>query len=92
MILKGARVICKREPTPERLGLIWIPERAQRKTLEGIIVQVGDTVRTVEVGQRVLFPARSWSPFPLLGDDHVLCWERDLLGVLEPDDILGVLT
>ena len=83
MKLKGRRVVIKRDPTPDRIGLIWLPDRAKKRTLAGTVALVGDHAVTLQAGDRVLFPARNWSPFPPLGDDHVLLWERDVWGVLE---------
>lgn len=85
MTLKGRRAVLRREKTPDRIGMIWIPETAQKRPLEGTVVMVGDRCHTLQEGQRVLFPARNWSPFPTLGEDHVLVLEEHVLCVLEED-------
>lgn len=82
MKLKGPRVVIRRLQMPDRIGRIWIPDRARKRTVEGTVVMIGDRVTELHVGDRVLFPSRQWSVFPPLGDEHVLLWERDVLGVL----------
>ncbi len=81
--LRGSRVVIKREKSSDRLGLIWIPDRARKHTLEGVVTHVGHQVKTLEYGDRVLFPSRAWSPFSLLGPDYVLVREEEVLAVLE---------
>jgi co-chaperonin GroES (HSP10) len=80
--LKGKRVVVKAEPPGERIGSIWIPDRAQQQPLVGVIVLVGDKVTTVQVGERVLFPSRAWSRWHPLGFPHMLLKEEDLLCVV----------
>jgi co-chaperonin GroES (HSP10) len=81
--LKGRRVVVKAEPPSERIGSIYIPERAQQQPLMGVIVLVGDQVTEVQVGDRVMFGSRAWSRFNAegYGFPHMLLKEEDLMCV-----------
>lgn len=77
----GDRVLI-RKPTPgEKIGSIIIPEKARKPPLEGVIEAVGERVRTLKPGDRVLFGSMTGS---LLDDPtRVMLWERDVMGVIE---------
>ena len=79
--LKGRRVVVRAELPTEKIGSIFIPERARKQPLVGEVVLVGDKATTVQVGERVMFPSIAWSRWHPLGFPHMLLKEEDLLCV-----------
>lgn len=81
--LKGRRVVVRAELPGDKIGSIFIPERARKQPLVGDVVLVGDKVTTVQVGERVMFPSIAWSRFNAegYGFPHMLLKEEDLLCV-----------
>src|SRR5687767_325226 len=94
----GGRVLLKRPPISEKLGLIHIPEVARTIPQEGTVIAVSwppshvcpmcfhisEKPPTVKVGDQVLHGRYSRMGLPGYGDDLYLCWEADLMAVLEP--------
>lgn len=86
------RVLVRRLPPSNKSpGGIIIPDKAQEKATEGEVVAVGSGKElesglsrpvAVQVGDRVLFGKYSGTEATVLGDDHVLLREDDILGVL----------
>lgn len=81
--LKGKRVVVRAEVAADKIGSIYIPDRAKKQPLVGEVVLVGDKVTEVQVGDRVLFPSIAWSRFNAegYGFPHMLLKEEDLLCV-----------
>lgn len=88
----GNRILIKRSKAPTSKGGILLPDSAQEKPKEGVVVAVGpgksdDQGRLepmeLKVGDRVLFS--SYAGTEVKGD------EEEML-ILAQDDVLGVLT
>jgi co-chaperonin GroES (HSP10) len=89
----GGRVLLRRPPIPEQIGLIHIPERARMIPQEGVVVAVTRGVPcpacghhqepTVQVGDNVLHGRYSRMSVPGDGDDLYLVFEKDLMAVLD---------
>lgn len=80
MRMLGNRVLIKREEPSEKKGLIVIPERLRSKPQEGEVVGVGPDVKTVKIGERVLFG--KWSVLEV-NPYGCIIREPDVMGVLE---------
>ena len=89
----GDRILVKRVSgeTKTRGGII-IPDTAQEKPAEALVVAVGPgAVRDdgsrrellLKAGDRVLFGKYSGTEVVLDGDEHLILRESDVLGVLE---------
>lgn len=76
----GRRILVKIPETTGKIGLIHIPESAQRKPQEGEVLRVGAQVQDIRVGDRVLFSRHSGMEFEGYG---LVIWERDVIGVIE---------
>ena len=81
--LKGRRVVVRAEVAADKIGSIYVPDRAKQQPLVGEVVLVGDKVTEVSVGDRVMFPSIAWSRFNAegYGFPHMLLKEEDLLCV-----------
>jgi len=89
----GDRIIIKRiEEEEKSKGGIIIPDTAKEKPQEGKVIavgkgKVGDDGKLipieVKVGDRVLFGKYSGTELKLLGDEHLVIREEDILGIIE---------
>ena len=87
------RVLLRRVGEEEKsAGGIIIPDTAQEKPSEGIVVSVGSGVRAddgsvreldVKAGDRVLFGKFGGTDVKVDGDDLLILRESDILGVVE---------
>jgi chaperonin GroES len=87
------RVIVRRLEEEEKTkGGIIIPDTAKEKPLEGKVIAVGKgktlengEVRPLDVkeGDRILFGKYTGTEVKLLGDEHLILREEDILGVIE---------
>lgn len=89
----GNRVLIKRSKAQTTKGGILLPDSAQEKPKEGVVVNVGPGKRdedgrlipmTVKAGDRVLFSSYSGTEVKNLDseDEMLIINEDDLLGVL----------
>ena len=87
------RVLLRRVGEEEKsAGGIIIPDTAQEKPSEGVVVAVGSGVRAddgsvreldVKAGDRVLFGRWSGTEVKIDGEDLLIMKESDILGVVE---------
>lgn len=87
------RVIIKRlEAESVSAGGFILPENAQEKPMQAVVVAVGAGKRNengdlipldVKVGDKVLFPKWSGTEFKINGEDLLIVTESDLLAILE---------
>ena len=89
----GDRILLKRiEEEDKSKGGIIIPDTAKEKPQEGKVIAVGKgrmledgTLVPLEVkkGDRVLFGKYSGTEVKLVGEEHLIVREDDILGILE---------
>ena len=85
------RVVVKRSKAEEKTESgLYIPEDAQKKSVEGIVLAVGNgkmledgTVRRLDVkeGDRVLFGKYTGTEVKIDGEDQLILREDEILGV-----------
>ena len=68
------------KPDEKKQGLIIIQDNDETKT--GVVVSIGDEVKSVKVGDRVIF--FKWDDLPAL-DGLIAVRENSLLGVIEDE-------
>ena len=82
----GDRLLVKpKEGEEQTKGGIYIPQSAQEKTTEGVIVAVGDDkdVIKVKVKDRVIYDQYAGTEIKLEGKDHLIIKMDDILAVIE---------
>lgn len=82
----GDRVLLKTEKEEEKTkGGLYIPETAQEKTQEGVVVAVGDDkdVITVKEGQKVMYDKYAGTNIKIDGEDHLIVKMDDIIAVVE---------
>ena len=87
------RVVVRRTDSEEKTaGGIIIPDSAQEKPMEGVVVAVGPGARDesgklvpldVKKGDRILFGKWSGTEVKIDGDDLIIMKESDIMGVIE---------
>ena len=89
----GSKVLVKRDKAPETTeGGIIIPDTANEKPLEGVVVAVGKgrvlengktQKLTVKKGDVVFFGPYSGTELSLEGDDHLIVDESEIIAIIE---------
>lgn len=89
------RVLARRLDEATRTpGGLFIPDSAKEKPLEAIVVAVGSgkllengTIQPIDVkaGDKILIGKYAGSDVKLVGEDHLILREDDILAVLEED-------
>ena len=66
-------------------GGIYIPQTAQQKTTEGVVVAVGDDkdVIKVKAKDRIMYDKYAGTEVKIDGEDHLIVKMEDILAVLE---------
>ncbi|MBH1989089.1 MAG: co-chaperone GroES [Myxococcaceae bacterium] len=86
------RVLVKRLEAEEKIGGIFIPDSAQEKPMQGLIVAVGEgkytengALRPLEVkeGQIVFFRKYAGSEVTVDGIEHMILREDEILAILQ---------
>ena len=87
------RILARRVVEDDKTsGGLFIPDRAKQKSLEALVVSVGSGKRfangsiqpvSVEAGDRILIAKYSGSDVKIVGKDHIIVREDDVLGVIE---------
>ena len=63
-------------------GGLYIPDAAKEKPQKGTVEAVGSEVKSVKVGDAILFDKYSGSKIALDGQDYLIIKEEDILGIL----------
>ena len=82
----GDRILIKPKEGEEKTqGGIFIPQSAQEKTTEGVVVALGDDkdVIKVKVKDRVIYDTYAGTTINIQGKDHLIVKMDDILAVLE---------
>jgi chaperonin GroES len=80
------RVMVKLDKNEEKTaGGIIIPETAQEKTQQGIVVEVGDDkdVIKVKAGQKVMYDKYAGTQIKIDGVEHLILKMSDIIAVVE---------
>ncbi len=87
------RIIIKpQEPEKKTASGIYLPDSAQEKPMQGVVVEVGpgrrneDGARTapeVRKGDVVVYSKYSGTEIKIKGEDHLILGEAELLAVLD---------
>ena len=80
------RVLVKLERSEEKTaGGIIIPDTAQEKTQQGVVVSVGDDKETIKVkaGQRVMYDKYAGSQIKIKDEEHLILKMADIIAVVE---------
>ena len=79
----GQRILVQREPVDEAIGHIIIPAKYRSMSQIGIVKAVGPEVEDIVPGDKVLFGRYAGTAIQVEGEECVLLWARDVMGVIE---------
>jgi len=82
----GDRVLVKLEKSETKsTGGIIIPDTAQEKTQQGVVVEVGDDKEEIKVkaGQKVMYDKYAGTQIKVNGEEHLILKMADILAVVE---------
>jgi chaperonin GroES len=80
------RVLVKLEKNEAKTaGGIFIPDTAQEKTQEGVVVEVGDDSEVIKVkaGQRVMYDKYAGTQIKIGGEDYLILKMSDIVALIE---------
>ena len=80
------RVMVKLEKNEAKTaGGIIIPDTAQEKTQQGLVVEVGDDKEVIKVktGQKVMYDKYAGTQININGEEHLILKMSDIIAVVE---------
>jgi len=80
------RVMVKLEKNEAKTaGGIIIPDTAQEKTQQGVVVEVGDDKDVIKVqsGQRVMYDKYAGTQVKIDGEEHLILKMADIIAIVE---------
>ncbi len=79
----GERVLVKMDKVEEKTaGGIFIPQTAQEKTQIAVVEAIGDEVKTVKVGQKILHDKYAGTSVKMEGEEYLILNIKDVLAII----------
>ncbi|MBR1582517.1 MAG: co-chaperone GroES [Spirochaetales bacterium] len=79
----GERVLVKMDKVEEKTaGGIFIPQTAQEKTQIAVVKAIGDEVKTVKVGQKILHDKYAGTSVKMDGEEYLILNIKDVLAII----------
>ena len=83
LLMLRDRIAIRTISDPDKIGMIWVPDTAKRKSDQGVVIYIGDDVKELKVGDHVLFPAYSGTQVVIADEGHFLIMpEEEIVAVL----------
>ena len=80
--LKDRVFVSYTEEMEKTAGGLYIPDSAKEKPQSGKVEAVGDDVKSLKVGDKILFDRYSGSKISIDNVDYLIIKEEDVLGIL----------
>ncbi len=80
--LKDRVFVSYTEEMQKTAGGLYIPDSAKEKPQSGKVEAVGDDVKSLKVGDKILFDKYSGSKINIDNADYLIIKEEDVLGIL----------
>ena len=80
------RVMVKLEKNEAKTaGGIFIPDTAQEKTQQGVVVEIGDDKEVIKVktGQKVMYDKYAGTQIKIDGEEHLILKMADIIAIVE---------
>ena len=79
----GERVLVKMDKVEEKTaGGIFIPQTAQEKTQIAVVEAIGDEVKTVKVGQKILHDKYAGTQVKMDNEEYLILNIKDVLAIV----------
>lgn len=80
----GDRVVAKREEKTQKTASgLYLPDNAQEQPKTAVVEVVGDKVKAVKKGDRILFKEFSTTEVKLDGTEYIIVKEEDILATVK---------
>lgn len=82
----GDRVLIKIEEAETKTASgLFIPQTAQEKTQQGVVITIGDDTETITVkpGDKVMYDKYAGTPMKLDGAEHLIVQMQDIIAIVE---------
>ncbi|QEN03828.1 co-chaperone GroES [Thiospirochaeta perfilievii] len=82
----GDRVLIKIEEAETKTASgLFIPQTAQEKTQQGVVVTIGDDTETITVkaGDKVMYDKYAGTPVKIDSADHLIVQMSDIIAIIE---------
>ena len=80
--LKDRVFVSYTEEMEKTAGGLYIPDSAKEKPQSGKVEAVGDDVKSLKVGDKILFDRYSGSKISIDNTEYLIIKEEDVLGIL----------
>jgi chaperonin GroES len=80
--LKDRVFVSYTEEMQKTAGGLYIPDSAKEKPQSGKVEAVGDDVKSLKVGDKILFDKYSGSKINIDNNEYLIIKEEDVLGIL----------
>jgi chaperonin GroES len=80
--LKDRVFVSYTEEMEKTAGGLFIPDSAKEKPQSGKVEAIGDDVKSLKVGDKILFDKYSGSKINIDNNDYLIIKEEDILGIL----------
>lgn len=80
--LKDRVFVSYTEELEKTAGGLYIPDSAKEKPQSGKVEAVGDDVKSLKIGDKILFDRYSGSKINIDNVDYLIIKEEDVLGIL----------
>ena len=79
----GERVLVKMDKVEEKTaGGIFIPQTAQEKTQIAVVEAIGDDVKTIKVGQKILHDKYAGTQVKMDNEEYLILNIKDVLAIV----------
>ena len=80
----GERVLVKMDKVEEKTaGGIFIPQTAQEKTQIAVVEAIGDDVKTIKVGQKILHDKYAGTQVKMDNEEYLILNIKDVLAIVD---------
>ena len=80
--LKDRVFVSYTEELEKTAGGLYIPDSAKEKPQSGKVEAVGDEVKSLKIGEKILFDRYSGSKISIDNTEYLIIKEEDVLGIL----------
>jgi co-chaperonin GroES (HSP10) len=79
----GTRLFIKPGEVTNRIGAIWIPETSERQCTHGTVLDIGEEVEYVRVGDHVIYGQHAGDTITVDGQAILVLTPKDIVAVVD---------
>ena len=82
------KIIIKPDTEPDHAGLIFIPTAYRHTVWTGLVVAIGDDVKDIVVGMRVVIDTARAVQVTYNSEEYMFTRSPEILGICKEDDVM----